>query len=279
MLKKIDKIKDLFDVFLFDMYGVLWDGKNVKQEFLDTAKELREMGKVVKILSNSSDQVDDYVKKWSEQGIIKGMHYDEMVTSGTVARDIFSKQEKLKFFQMGWPNKELFDRLHFEEMSAPDDADFVYIGAPINIDYEKKDWTGNFDVEKYKGELHKYKDMGKTLICCNPDLRAFSSKYEEPIIVDGSIAQYYQEIGGEVEPLGKPYPEVYDYALRDYEGDDERVLMIGDTLETDILGAISYGIKSMLVEGGITTYNMRKEGFDDIMEYIEELDIVPDYII
>ena len=44
----------------------------------------------------------------------------------------------------------------------------------------------------------------------------------------------------------------------------KRILMVGDTLETDILGAASLGLKTALTTSGISYKNMTDEGeFDD----------------
>src|SRR5690606_33553617 len=55
-----------------------------------------------------------------------------------------------------------------------------------------------------------------------------------------------------VEPLGKPHAPIFDAALSRVSGvDRRRVVMIGDQVVTDILGAARAGIDSVLVETGI----------------------------
>lgn len=279
MLKKMDEIKDQFDVFLFDMYGVLWDGKQIKKDFALAAEALLAEGKVVKVVSNSVDLAKDYEPRWAEKGLIKGKHFVETVTSGEVSADIFSQdQRELKYYLLGYSDKKIFEKSKFVETKNLDEADFVYAGMPIGFD-DKGHWHLVFDIEAYEKDLQKCKKMGLSMICCNPDVIAFTHFYDQPVAVDGAFAKRYREIGGEVELLGKPYPEIFDYALRDYAGDDARVLMIGDTLETDILGANSYGIKSMFVRGGVSSYFMQEEGFDDLDKYIAEVGIIPSLIL
>jgi HAD superfamily hydrolase (TIGR01450 family) len=53
-------------------------------------------------------------------------------------------------------------------------------------------------------------------------------------------------------PLGKPHPPMFEAAVRRMEGLDRRQLvMVGDQLGTDILGANQAGIDSVLVESGV----------------------------
>ena len=77
------------------------------------------------------------------------------------------------------------------------------------------------------------------------------------------ITMVLQEAGVKLEPLylGKPYPMIYEYALkligeRFYDGrkpDYQKVLMLGDSLHSDINGANNIGLKSGLLLSGITT--------------------------
>ena len=53
--------------------------------------------------------------------------------------------------------------------------------------------------------------------------------------------------------IGKPSPIAYRIALEQVDAPMEAVLMIGDRLETDILGARDSGIDSVLVLSGISS--------------------------
>lgn len=49
--------------------------------------------------------------------------------------------------------------------------------------------------------------------------------------------------------LGKPYPAIFEEAIR--RTGTRNVVMIGDQLQTDIRGALSFGLDAALVEGGV----------------------------
>ena len=69
----------------------------------------------------------------------------------------------------------------------------------------------------------------------------------------GWIAAYYAGLGGNVTEYGKPFDPIYDEALALAGGAAPgEVLMIGDNLATDVLGARRRGFDSLLVlEGGV----------------------------
>jgi len=69
----------------------------------------------------------------------------------------------------------------------------------------------------------------------------------------GALADVYEQLGGRVCWYGKPHPAIYHHALH-LAGDPEKtaVLAVGDSLQTDILGAARMGIDAVFVRNGIS---------------------------
>jgi ribonucleotide monophosphatase NagD (HAD superfamily) len=67
--------------------------------------------------------------------------------------------------------------------------------------------------------------------------------------------------------IGKPGTYMFDAALEGIHADRDRVLMIGDRVATDILGARRAGIKSVLVKTG----EFKESDLTD--------DVQPDFIV
>src|SRR5690606_11866938 len=73
----------------------------------------------------------------------------------------------------------------------------------------------------------------------------------------GAIADAYAALGGDVLYAGKPYRPIYEQALslaerlRGKPVTPSRVLAIGDSIRTDLAGAVSFGIDCLFVTGGI----------------------------
>jgi len=61
-------------------------------------------------------------------------------------------------------------------------------------------------------------------------------------------AKIFEDLGGEVEYFGKPYPNVYQQAA---DIKNKKILCIGDNLNTDIKGANIQNFDSMLISSGI----------------------------
>lgn len=278
MPENILSLKDKFDVFLLDVYGVIWNGKTPAEGAVELMTALRKAGKKVILLSNGTQLSKKAEESNAKRGFIKGVHYDKIVTSGDLAYDTFKEDDRdLKYYQLWRGNPDLFKASRYREVDAPEKADFVYVGVPqLQKDGE---WHDSLTIEPFEAELKKIYELDLPLICANPDLKAHEKEYAEAVVRQGSIARFYEDLGGEVEYFGKPYPLIFDFALQDEDVDDERILMVGDTLATDILGGNSYGIKTALVMGGISSEDMEAEGFGNIREYAEELQIMPDYFI
>ncbi len=106
------QVADRFKGVLLDAYGVFWGGNAVG--LLSGSKEMMESlvsrGKVVGILSNSTQLAAKEKNKLQHQGLIQGKHFHFILTSGEVARSIFTC-ETLPF---PTPRKQfcLFGSLH-----------------------------------------------------------------------------------------------------------------------------------------------------------------------
>ncbi len=278
MLDNILSLKDKFDVFVLDIYGVTWNGKAPIEGAKEHMIELRQAKKKVILLSNGTELQAHAEESQAKRGFVKGVHYDEIVTSGDLAYDTFSSDtRKLKFYQFGRANKALFTDCPYTEVQTPEEADFVYIGVPQI--FENGIWKDFLNLQPFAAELRKIYKLGLPLICANPDLRAHENQYEEAVVRQGLVARFYEDLGGEVEYFGKPYPLIFDFALQHIDTPDNRIIMVGDTLETDILGGKSYGIKTALTMTGIAKENMEIEGFSSIGQYCGEVQIIPDFIL
>ncbi len=113
------------------------------------------------------------------------------------------------------------------------------------------------------------RDPGKRLIVPNPDSYWPNGADGEIGIGAGGKARFLlsilREAGVVLEPdyLGKPYPPIFQLALAslresaaDQEWSGEPVLMLGDSLKSDIVGANRHGLTSGLVLTGITNRKM-----------------------
>ena len=89
------------------------------------------------------------------------------------------------------------------------------------------------------------------MVCVNPDLVVHrQSGVTSPCA--GLLAQRYAARGGRVIYHGKPDPAIFRRAARALgQPEDGRILVVGDSLPTDIKGAAAAGYDSLFVTRGI----------------------------
>ena len=66
--------------------------------------------------------------------------------------------------------------------------------------------------------------------------------------------------------VNKPSPQYFDYALKVSGAERQTTLMIGDNLNTDVLGALNAGIDAMLVN----RWNIKKADISDTVTFVVE---------
>ena len=117
------------------------------------------------------------------------------------------------------------------------------------------------------------------MICSNPDKFVFDGKVRKFVLQVGTLAEYYKKIGGKVIYIGKPYKEIFSYALKDLKFDKKKILMIGDNTQTDIAGANKFGIKSALVLDGFNKNERKNYKNINLNEVLRSLQAKPNFLI
>lgn len=301
-----ERLKE-YDIFLFDAYGVFWDGTRLIRATANDMANLVKAGKIVCVVSNTTELSEDAKKKYAKRGFREGEHYTEFVTSGDLMRvDIetgrldkkireeIEKEEKtdrkIKIFISGKPRKELFVGSNFEFVDNPQYADAVYLSVPQFTNKDKrailekhKEYEKYFVDTKGKGKhsidgyvwdirdiegseavfediIERFKD--KIIINANPDCVAQEGGYN--VLRNGTLTKMCRERKMPIIEYGKPNKEIFDFALNKIKEQKKRLdigsqkleeskpktIMFGDTRETDIQGAKSAEISSVLVSTG-----------------------------
>lgn len=280
--KFFDVVKN-FSHILVDNYGVVTFANGLRMGAVEVLKELRAMGKKVIFLSNAT--FTDPEQRYAKKGLIKGVHYDAFVTSGQYANADIQKGTLpcgKKYVVFGTANFKkleqkvpaIFNGSPYELVEDARDADFVYCGIP-QINGEDR-----VTAKDFISELERLAHLGLSMVCSNPD--EIASEDGRWVVRQGTIAKIYS-VMGKVILYGKPDAAIFDWVLKDTPR--ENVLMIGDTLGTDILGANRAGIKSCLtIDGGVTEFWMKYHKIpitdENIQGFIEnEHTGKPDYIV
>ena len=99
----------------------------------------------------------------------------------------------------------------------------------------------------------------------------------------GAVAEQYAVLGGRIITVGKPDPAVVDYALAAFGPTErKRILMIGDSMASDIRAASAAGISSCLVSKGVHVSFLGEGYIPDVTKTRElgnMIEAYPDYVI
>jgi ribonucleotide monophosphatase NagD (HAD superfamily) len=90
------------------------------------------------------------------------------------------------------------------------------------------------------------------------------------MICAGLLAEYYEKIGGKVKYFGKPHKNIYEFCFK-LLNEKNKILVIGDSLENDIMGANSQNLDSLLITNGIhrdvnNNNDIDKQKLDDLIK-------------
>lgn len=266
---------DKFQGILLDAYGVFWGGNayGLLPGSKEVMEELVTRGKIVGVLSNSTQLAAAEIEKLEKHGLIQGKHYHFFITSGEVIRHFFL-HEKLPFprnsyYLLGGIHSKysshelLFAHSPYRQTANIEDADFIYLSVP-HINGE--DQT---DPEIFRPQVEKILSANLPMICPNPDLFAHEGNPPRAVVRQGSIAKIYEELGGKVIYIGKPDPRAFQFALDRFQIPKEKILMVGDTPETDIRGARRFGMPSALITqtGMMTGRSVHELPLEDTPDY------------
>lgn len=271
-MRYIDKnfLKDNYEFFLFDIFGVIHDGVNAYAGAIDFVNTLTTNKKVI-FLSNTprpSLLSYEHLKKLGIEGEFT------VITSGDLAQDLL----KTKFW-----NKKVF---HWGEQKNPEitkGINLAYTNSIENADlilltfYAEED----SDLSEQEEIIVKICKLKKPVICANPDEEViFNGKKR---LCAGYFARKILNKGGTVTQLGKPFPKIYQFLElknKEIKIKKYKTLMIGDTLETDIAGASQYGLDTLLMLGGITGEKLKRNNLS-LDDYINKnkLKYRPNYIM
>ena len=275
-LSKFSEIINDYDAYIIDLWGVIHDGHNLYPGVKQTMDKLKDQGKKCIFLSNAPRRASKVKAVLGKFGITED-YYIDAVSSGEVAYQIISKLGAKKYFYIG-PEKDrdLMNGSGLQEVAA-NEAEFAVV---TGFDED------NSTLEEKLPQIKEALKAGLKMYCVNPDLIVVRQDGTK-MLCAGIIGNYYKEQGGEVEFIGKPYSQVYEYVLNIfnkgsgpelsspvcYSDFGKRILAIGDGLETDIKGANKANIDSLLVLGGIL--KAEKRALDVVMH---EIGATPTYI-
>ena len=234
------------DLILSDVWGVVHDGIRAYPAAGAALARFRSGGGTVVLVSNAPLPGTAVAQLLDHKGVPRDA-WDAIVSSGDLAIAHIEAAGYRRVHRLG-PARDapLFERVPGRQTPI-ETADALLCSGLLDDGTEKP--------EQYVGLLRSVHAGGLPFICANPDLAVHVG--EDLLPCAGALAILYEEMGGSVYWAGKPYPVAFGTAhrrgelIRGAEVPKARILVIGDALRTDIAGAMSYGVSSLLVAGGL----------------------------
>jgi HAD superfamily hydrolase (TIGR01459 family) len=245
----LEDLASRYDSFFIDQFGVLIDGTKPYPGAPEALAWLKSQGKTVVILSNSGRSGEFNSSRLVERGF-DASSFDHFITSGDAAYHLVADGQLglgsgplncLTISSGG--DRNLSDRLDYRSTEDAAIADVLVISG------SQADTIG---LGAYRERLRPAAKRGVVCICTNPDIQMLTGTGLAPAA--GAIAALYEEMGGIVHRVGKPFRPIYDYAQSQTPPVAlDRIVAIGDSIDHDIAGANGFGIACALVRTGIVT--------------------------
>ena len=245
-IKGLSEIAPDYDGVICDVWGVIHNGRRKFDPAIESMRRFRADRGPVVLLSNAPRPPEGVIALFDKLNIAHDF-YDAIVTSGGEAREDLIRRtaggRRLKLFYLG-PQRDhpLFEGLNVG-LTEPANAELVLCTGFYDDETETPD--------DYRDLLEIFRLRGLPFLCANPDIVV--QRGDKLIYCAGAIARLYENMGGEVIYYGKPYAPIFEAAIRELHkhGAANRPLVIGDGLETDIIGANRLGIDALFIVGGI----------------------------
>ena len=263
-----------YKVLFFDAYGVLKNSRGILEGIDRTFDFLLEADIDFYIVTNDASRSPQRLAAaYIEQGLAV-VDADRVISSGMLATEYL--RLKVKTGSVAYLGTEAsahyLQEVGLDTLSIADvDLDQCEdINALVFLDDEGFDW--NRDINKIVNLLRQ---RNIPAIVANTD-RSYPVSGKEVAVAIGGVADMVEAITGrQFIKFGKPDAQMfifaYDYSQRAQKVGKEQILMVGDTLTTDILGGNKFGIDTALVLSGNTLRG-------SAAEQIHATGIIPDYV-
>lgn len=245
-----------YKVVFFDAYGVLKNSRGIIPGVAETLLWLTRAGHDLYVVTNDASKSPDamtlsYVHP--EYGSL--LPSSRIISSGLLAKDFLrSKVRKGSVAYLGKPTSAFYiESAGLEAIPigvvTPNDG----VQALVLLDDEGFDWFHDLN-----RALNLIRGSNIPVVVANTDISYPVNGNEVAVAVGGLASMLEMIVGKRFIRFGKPDTLMFSYAFacacaNDPTTSKSDVLMVGDTLTTDIYGANAFGIDTALVLSGNTS--------------------------
>lgn len=217
---------------LLDLSGVLYIGDKPIPGALDAVQHLADAGLPVRYITNTTRKPSYAILKQ-----LSDMQFHikpaELFTAPIAAKD-FLKKHNLVPYLLIHPNL----KQEFEEYKNISNINSVLIGD-----------AGDGFTYKKMNEAFRYLFNGATFLALGIN-RYFKDGDRFSLDAGPFVRALEYATGYEATVIGKPSKEFYMSAVYSIGCKPEEAIMVGDDVESDVLGAVNAGLQAILVQTG-----------------------------
>jgi HAD superfamily hydrolase (TIGR01450 family) len=268
------EIIDDYEIIFFDAYGVIKTYNGLVPGIDRTFEWLEQHNKEYFIITNDASRSPEQLAASYHRRGLHAIESNRIISSGMLAKEFLDlKVNDGIVAYLGTPDSAHYiesSGLHTLPVAELDEINMDGVNALVLLDDEGFDWFS--DLNKAVNLLRR-----RTIpaIVANPD-GAYPITGSEVGIAIGALAAMIEHIvGKKFIHFGKPDSQIFMFAFEQLLVrrlvSKRQVLMVGDTLTTDILGGNKFGLDTVLVLTGNTLAK-------DAETRITSTGIVPTYI-
>jgi len=278
IIKDRDSVRAIltqFKAVFLDSYGVIKNHKGLIDGIEDTIKFIRDENIALRVLTNDASRSQkSQAEKFARLGL-GDLEEEDIVTSGMMASEFIRNKistGKVAYIGTSQAASYIIDAdveaipIDMVDIQNPND-----ISAIVFLDDEGYDWATTIN-----HTINLLRRINVPVVVANTD-RIYPVAKNDVSLATGGIAQLVENvIGRKFIKFGKPDSQMFMFAMehlqhKGVQVERKDILMVGDTLHTDILGGNKFGIKTALVLSGNTTER-------NAQLLIDATGVVPDYI-
>ncbi|MCR9145369.1 MAG: HAD-IIA family hydrolase [bacterium] len=250
-----EKIAPNYRAIFFDAYGVLRNSSGIIDGVPEVLARLQQTGIDCYVITNDASKSPEKMRGYyvhPQRGEIFAI--EKIVSSGMLASEFLAgKVGSGKVAYLGKPASAYYiEEAGLEAVPVAEVKNPEEIRCMVFLDDEGFDWYRDLN-----RTLNLLRKVNIPVIVANTDT-SYPVKSGEVAVAVGSLASMIESIVGKTFiRFGKPDTQIfsftYERALHAIPDLNKRqILMVGDTLHTDILGANQFGVDTALVLSGNT---------------------------
>ena len=249
------EIIDNYEVIFFDAFGVIKNYGGLVPGIERTFEYLAEVGKEYYIVTNDASRSPAQLAESYHRKGLNAITAERVISSGMLTKEYLDlKVEDGIVAYLGTDDSAHYiesEGLHTLPVSLITAENIDKVNALVFLDDEGFDWCS--DLNKAVNLLRR---RTIPVIVANTDFAYPANVNEISIAIGGIAAMIETIVGKKFIRFGKPDSQIFMFAydlIREYRPIGKKeIVMVGDTLQTDILGGNKFGLDTVLVLSGNT---------------------------